>query len=313
MTVESKKLVSVVIPCYNQAHFLGEAIESVLAQTYQHHEIVVVDDGSPDNTREVAARFKSVRYVYQTNQGLAASRNTGLRRSRGEYLVFLDSDDRLLPHALQTNLKHLESRPNCAFVSGRCNWVTSDGTPLPTPAPWPEGERDYYLLLLSYNNVGGPAAVMFRRKVFDSVVGFNTSLGKTGTEDYELYLRIARTFPIHCHGESVAEYRRHSASMSQNAATMLKGVLITLGSQRDYVKGNEKLENAYKSAIRNYKRFYGDRLSEEVRASVRASDWKRASRSAVSLLRYYPQGFARNAYRKLLCTLRNRDLRASKR
>ena len=89
-------LVSVVIPCYNQAHFLGEAIESVLAQTYPHLEIVVVDDGSTDNTGEVAARYPGVRYVRQENQGLAAARNTGLRHSSGDYLVFLDADDRLL-------------------------------------------------------------------------------------------------------------------------------------------------------------------------------------------------------------------------
>ena len=101
-------LVSVVIPCYNQAHFLGEAIESVLAQTYPHREIVVVDDGSPDNTREVASRYPGVRYVRQENQGLAAARNTGLRHSSGSYLVFLDADDRLLPEALEVGLRQLQ-------------------------------------------------------------------------------------------------------------------------------------------------------------------------------------------------------------
>src|SRR5918995_1252705 len=111
-------LVSVVIPCYNQAHFLVEAIESVLAQSYPRFEIVVVDDGSTDDTSEVAARYPGVRYVYQNNQGVSAARNSGLARSEGEYVVFLDADDRLLPEALEAGLRCLEARPECAFVSG---------------------------------------------------------------------------------------------------------------------------------------------------------------------------------------------------
>ena len=97
-------LVSVVIPCYNQAHFLGEAIESVLKQTYKHFEIVVVDDGSTDNTSEVARRYSGIRCIEQANQGLSAARNTGIRESKGEYLVFLDADDRLRPIALEAGL-----------------------------------------------------------------------------------------------------------------------------------------------------------------------------------------------------------------
>ena len=96
-------LVSVVIPCYNQAHFLGEAIESVFKQTYKHFEIVVVDDGSTDNTSEVARRYSGIRCIEQVNQGLSAARNTGIRESKGEYLVFLDADDRLYPIALEAH------------------------------------------------------------------------------------------------------------------------------------------------------------------------------------------------------------------
>src|SRR4051794_37688274 len=108
-------LVSVIIPCYNQAHYLGEAIESVINQTYPHFEIIVVDDGSTDNTSEVAGGFKEVRCIRQQNQGLSAARNTGLRESSGAFLVFLDSDDRLLPEAIETGLKYLLDRPECAF------------------------------------------------------------------------------------------------------------------------------------------------------------------------------------------------------
>src|ERR671910_1122682 len=120
-------LVSVVIPCYNQAHFLGEAIESVLSQSYPHHEIVVVDDGSTDDTSEVASRYDGVRLVRQENRGLAGARNTGIRHSEGDYLVFLDADDRLLPEALRAGVECFESHPECAFVFGRFRYISVDG------------------------------------------------------------------------------------------------------------------------------------------------------------------------------------------
>ena len=91
--------VSVIIPCYGQAHFLGEAIESVLGQTHPA-EVVVVDDGSPDNTAEVAARYPGIRCVRQDNRGLGGARNAGFAVSKGDYVMFLDADDRLLPDEL---------------------------------------------------------------------------------------------------------------------------------------------------------------------------------------------------------------------
>src|SRR3954462_6988719 len=89
-----RPLISIVIPSYNQAHFLREAIESVLAQSYPALEIIVVDDGSRDESATVAMRYPNVRCLRQPNMGVAAARNTGLRHSSGEYLVFLDQDDR---------------------------------------------------------------------------------------------------------------------------------------------------------------------------------------------------------------------------
>src|SRR5215217_8140206 len=117
-TYSDAALVSVIIPCFNQAHFLVEAIESVLAQSYSHFEIVVVDDGSTDNTCDVASYYERVRCIRQNNQGLAAARNSGIRESKGSYLVFLDADDRLLPEALEAGVKCLKAYPDGAFVFG---------------------------------------------------------------------------------------------------------------------------------------------------------------------------------------------------
>src|SRR5215208_7052146 len=122
-------LVSVVIPCYNQAHFLGEAIESVLAQSYKDFEIVVVDDGSPDDTSEVASRYEEVRLIRQKNSGLAGARNRGLAEAEGAYVVFLDSDDRLMPEALEVGVRELASHPECAFVCGTLTYISVEGVP----------------------------------------------------------------------------------------------------------------------------------------------------------------------------------------
>src|SRR5918995_457239 len=189
-------LVTVVIPCYNQAHFLSEAIESVLSQSYPNFEVVVVDDGSTDDTSEVAGRYLHVSRVHlisQKNQGLSGARNTGIGHARGEYLVFLDADDRLLPEALEAGVRELEAHPECAFVSGRCNNIGPDGSPLKDP-PRLHVEGDHYLALLRRCYIWPPAVVMFRRWVFEAVGGFDTSL--RSSEDYEMYLRVARRFPV---------------------------------------------------------------------------------------------------------------------
>jgi len=279
--------VSVVVPCYNQAHFLSEAIESVLSQSYENFEVVVVDDGSTDNTSEVASRYAKVRLIRQENKGLSAARNAGLAESNGEYMVFLDADDRLLPSALEVGVKELEAHPECAFVFGYHNNIAVDGSPLATSHP-PHDERDQYLALLHRCFIR-MHAVMYRRSVFEAVGGFDTSL--SASEDCDLYLRITREYPVHHHGEAVAEYRRwHGANMTGYPALMLSTSVSVHRSQRKYIKRNKQYREAYKSGLRRRQWTHGDRLVGEVRASVREHEWERVLRGALLLLRYYPRG-----------------------
>src|SRR5215213_8638566 len=144
--------VSVVIPCYNQAGFVGE-------------------DGSEDGTEEVASGYAKedprVRLIRQENRGLAAARNRGLAEAGGEYVVFLDSDDRLVSEAVVVGVRELEAHPGCAFVSGICRKITADGSIVPG---WEQFRvrDDPYLELLRSCPVYVPA-VMYRRSVFDAV------------------------------------------------------------------------------------------------------------------------------------------------
>ena len=241
-------VVSVIIPCYNHARFLGEAIESVLAQSYCNFEIIVVDDGSTDNTAEVAKRYSRIRYISQENAGLASARNTGLQQSRGEFLIFLDADDRLLANALETGVACMREHPECAFVSGRCRILDEGGAILASPRQL-RVERDHYLHLLSGGSyIWCPATVLYRRSVFDFVRGFEPELSPAA--DYDLYLRVTRDFPVYCHGYVVAEYRQHSSNMSRDASKMERAALAAHEAQWDFVKANGRFKKAYDAGRR---------------------------------------------------------------
>ena len=276
-------LVSVVIPCYNQAHFLGEAIESVVNQTYRHFEVVVVDDGSSDHTSGIAAHFPGVRYIKQENQGLASARNVGIHASRGNYLVFLDADDRLLPTALDAGLNCFAAHPECAFVSGAHIRVSHDGSPLGKPA-MPHGGQDHYYAMLHENYIEMHATVMYRRKVLQSVNGFDTSLG--ACEDYDLFLRITRNYSVYCHDHVVAEYRMHDAQMSRDALLMLKAAMTALGSQWHHVKTDRRYRRAYKAGARFWKELYGKKLANQVLSLGTGGQIKQAVQGTMVFLRY---------------------------
>jgi len=288
------ELVSVIIPCFRQAHLLGEAIESVLAQSYPHYEIVVVDDGSPDDTIHVVKRYPSVRYLRQKNKGLPAARNSGIQTSTGKYLVFLDSDDRLLPNHLQANLKAFEEHPDTGFVCGDYRWFGAEGTwHVHDCRPSP----DHYATLLRRNFIGPPHVVMFKRQIIQKVGGFLEDL--VSSEDQELYLRIARAYPIYCHHEIIAEYRRHGAQMSQKFDVMLKTSLTVLRLQRDHIKRNPIYREAYKSGILFRQRLYDGALQRQIVTDIKQQRWHRATEALLIFLRYHLRGLASVLWNKL--------------
>jgi glycosyltransferase involved in cell wall biosynthesis len=284
-------VVSVVITCYNQARFLREAIESILSQSYSNNEIIVMDDGSTDNTSQIAASYSTVRYIYQQNQGLSAARNTGLQQSRGEFVVFLDADDRLLPIALETGVECLHMDPDYAFAAGHYAVIRMDGSVKPLPSK-PRVVRDPYLELLRGNYIGMHGTVMYRRSVFETVGLFDTSL--KACEDYDMYFRITRKAPVYCHDKITAEYRHHDANMSRDRALMLKFSLKVLRSQRKYLVNHEQRE-ALRIGTQFWRTLYGDRLIRDKRALIAGNDWRHTIAGIPMLLRNYPIGFARFA------------------
>jgi glycosyltransferase involved in cell wall biosynthesis len=300
----ARPLVSVIIPCYNQAHFVRHAIESVRAQTYPDVELILVNDGSTDDVESVAAGFPWVRCISQENRGLAAARNIGLARCRGDLVVFLDADDRLLPEALEIGVRLLTADPSLGFVAGHSRFITTEGTPLPTEQPLRGGE-DPYLALLRRNSIRNPALVMFRRRVLDQAGGFDSRVDACA--DYEMYLRISRSHPVGFHTAVVAEYRKHGGNMSGNAALMIRQLLFVMREQRSHLT-NRAHREAFRAGRRNIREYYGDLLANQIRERLRTrSGWSRTLADVATLIRWHPRGAAEHAYRKVLCVWRRSD------
>ncbi|HAF13648.1 MAG TPA: hypothetical protein DHU55_07665 [Blastocatellia bacterium] len=184
-----------------------------------------------------------MQYVYQENAGLSSALNTGLRQSRGKFLVFLDADDRLLPDAVETGVSRMHEHPECAFVSGHCRVIDSEGAILPSPRQH-HVEREHYLKLLRGGSyIWCPATVLYQRHVFDFVHGFDVALSPVA--DYDLYLRITRDFPVHSHNHIIAEHRQHPFNMSRDVSAMERAALAAHGAQWDFVKANNRYREAY--------------------------------------------------------------------
>jgi glycosyltransferase involved in cell wall biosynthesis len=278
--------VAVVIPCYKQAHFLGDAIESTLKQTLPPSEIVVIDDGSPDDVRGVTARYPGVRYIRQRNQGLSAARNTGIRSTTSELLVFLDSDDRLLPHAIERGVTHHSRRPGCAFVAGRMHTIAADGSLLRRWRPFPVTDDNFAQLLINHCGIY-PLTVMYRRSAIDAVGGgFDTSL--RSAEDWDMDIRLARRFPFHLYNEPIAEYRKHGNNMTRNAPVMMKSIIRVLRAQRQFTRQTPHLEPARRQGIARVHGYFTELVITQIHEDLAARRWRTAFTTSWVLLRWHP-------------------------
>lgn len=213
-------LVSIIIPCFEQARFVAQAVESALQQDYEPIEVIVVDDGSTDTPlRELKPYLDhpGFRYIRQENQGLPGARNRGIRESQGEFLKFLDADDWLDRSAIRKQAQILIDDPKVGFVY--CNFMVVNEEGLPLGSGGVSQARqplsgDIFPALLA----GGyftPHTVLIRRSVLEDVGYFDESLG--GHADYELWLRVtASGYSAYYIDEQLVYYRLHSSNMSKD-------------------------------------------------------------------------------------------------
>jgi glycosyltransferase involved in cell wall biosynthesis len=212
MPAHTHPLVSVILPTYNGARYLREAIESCLAQTYRNWELIVVDDCSHDATPEIIAeylvrdsRIKNIRH--ETNQKLPRALNTGHAAARGNYLMWTSDDNRFLPAALEEMTDFLEQHADVGLVYADCVLIDDGGRYLRDYPAQPPSK-------LAYMNPLGPC-FLYRRSVYETVGGYDADLFLA--EDYEYWLRVSRHFrlaPLH---KTLYEYRWHSDSLTNTA------------------------------------------------------------------------------------------------
>ncbi len=188
------KKVSVIIPTFNRKNFLKEAIESVLLQSYKNFEIIVVDDGSTDGTREmIKSEYKMIKYIYQKNSGPSAARNRGIVEAKGEYISFLDSDDLWLKDKLKEEMEFLEENREYKICYTDEIWIRNGKRVNPKKkhrkySGW-IFEKTLPLCIIS------PSSVIIHRSVFAHVGLFDESLFVC--EDYDLWLRVSSKYPIY--------------------------------------------------------------------------------------------------------------------
>jgi glycosyltransferase involved in cell wall biosynthesis len=222
----SRGLVSVIIPAYNQGRYLGKAIQSVLDQTYPHLEAIIVDDGSTDDSAEVARSFHDPRlhYVYQDNRGLSAARNTGVRYAHGEYLAYLDSDDLFLPRKLELLAGILDANPDLGFAAGQAVPIDENDQPLGHLFDSPPPEDPSRLLLGNPFHVG---SVLVRARWQTEAGGFDETL--RSYEDWDMWLRLVL---LGCQmgwaDEPVSLYRFHTAQMTRLGSQMTRATFAVL-------------------------------------------------------------------------------------
>lgn len=276
--------VSVIIPAYNGDRFIGEAIASTLAQTYTDYEIIVVDDGSTDNTKQVvqqygdcvlkdtvthkASRRHRIRYFSQTNQGVASSRNLGLSKARGEYIAFLDQDDVFLPHKLADQVAILDKDSSIGIVNSGWQIVDRDGKLKAAVEPWLQIPQLNFKELIIWKPVF-LGAMLFRRSWLQRTSGFDTTLEQT--PDVDLVLRLAA---LGCTAvwvkKTTVKYRQHEANASKNIllqARELDRILERFFAQPNLSKKVKNLEadSRYQSLVWSAWRFQQTQNFEQMR------------------------------------------------
>ncbi len=205
--------ISVIIPTWNRAERLADALTSVFQQSVAVHEVIVVDDGSTDNTREmVARRFAGVRYIYQENRGVSSARNVGIRQATGDWIALLDSDDRWLPDKLERQQQLIRAHPGYKLCHSNEIWIRNGKRVNAMKKHAKQGGWIFrHCLPLCAIS---PSAVLIQKNIFTDIGLFDESL--PACEDYDLWLRICAAYPVlYVDRQLVVKHGGHADQLSR--------------------------------------------------------------------------------------------------
>ena len=246
--------VSVIIPTYNRAHLVSRAIKSVLNQNFQDFEIIVVDDGSTDNTEEVIKSFKDkrIRYIWhEINKGGNAARNTGLKNSRGEYIAFLDSDDEWLPEKLERQLEIFEKSQDEKLGFVYCGVIFINKKENKELRFLPKVKGYVYKNMLADNITFGGSDNLIKKEVFN-ICGFFDEceeLKKRGAQEYEMWIRIAQKFNFTFVKEYLVKYYTDPIDK-----------ITTIATLQDKARAREYIVNKFIEEYKKIPKILSDKL-----------------------------------------------------
>ena len=283
--------VSVVIPAYNAERYVRAALASVLAQTHRDLEVIVVDDGSTDRTGTLCRELVDprIRVVHQANRGLAAARNTGIRRAQGTYVAFLDADDLWHPEKLARHARHLDAAPEVGLSYSRAGYIAADGSSLGMLQSPPLGAISAARLLVDNPIRNGSNAVL-RRAALDEIRlpqedatswYFDETLRRA--EDHECWLRIATTTRWRIEGipDVLVQYRTTRGSLSADTAEQYRSWCDAMTRVRGYapdlVRRHRRAAKAYYLRYLAQRAILANRNGAEARRLLRrslAADWR---------------------------------------
>lgn len=253
-------LVSIIIPCYNGERFLDHALKSVVWQTHQEWECILIDDGSTDASSSVFKSFAGsdarFRYHYQSNKGLAAARNAGIELARGDFIQFLDADDVILKEKLERSLVKFESDPSLDAVYTEYACLQHDGRysrPLPSRLPMDDALRAY---IVGWNRTfGTPIHTFLVRTATIGSLRFDERL-ISYAEDFDFWLRFAARRPRYCYlGEVLIVYRVTTSTLITQASRLMKATMNVLAKARTLPESAE-----YQRDIDESIAYYNERL-----------------------------------------------------
>lgn len=239
------QLVSIVIPAYNAARYLSETIVSVINQTYTNWELIVVNDGSKDETLSIAKSFANkdprIHIIDKSNSGVSDSRNTGIKVAKGDVLFFLDADDVWNIDNITEKIKRL-NEPSCHAVYSACEIIDEKSVSFSRFLSGSANLRLEDMLLSKGNYTTAPSGIAVKRNVLDKIGGFDTNLSNNADQDF--FIRILATgFKIAYIPDTLWKYRMHGNSMSKNVALLEKDLLYVFNKA---AKNNLFASSAFK-------------------------------------------------------------------
>ena len=299
--------VSVVIPTYNCAHYLGQAIDSVLGQSYTDLEVIVVDDGSRDNTAEVAAAYgPRIRYMRQENSGLPAARNRAIEAAGGELIALLDADDWWEPNKLQAQVEMIDADGEVALVYTDLRVIYDDGRVIPSfLASRPLASDGYVFPQLVQSGFILPSTVVLRKRCVQDVGMFDETM--RSHEDIDLWLRLCHRWKVRSVREPLVNRRQGAQNMTSNAALRTEygvttfqkalGIAGLTTAERDLLQVRLEREH-FELAYYLCRQGQGASCREHLRKSLHGGRWNRRALKCY-VLSLLPAGVASKVRRSV--------------